>query len=126
MSYNLDDFRIKKIENFQIPLAEFYEPRGGYDDWFSKPQIIDFLTNEILIEGDCESCEFKGYLKDGIVELTDISIGGEGSGNFMERAGEDLLKSSTSGTLIARLTWEGGDSVEKLSIIDGIVEKEEL
>ena len=118
MSYNIDSFRVKKLENFKIAAKDFDKKV------FGRPQI-DLETNEILFEGDCETCEFEGILKDDFVELTKIQISGEGSGGFMIECGDALLKKST-GTLIATLTWERGDTVERISIIDGKKETEEL
>ena len=119
MSYNIDDFKVKKLENFKIALKDFDKKI------FGNPEF-DFETNEIKFESnECEICEFKGVLVDGYVELNKIGIYGEGSGHFMANIGDKLLKNST-GTLIARLVWEEGDSVEKLTIIDGVEEREEL
>jgi hypothetical protein len=119
MSYNIDDFKVKKLENFKISVKDFDKKV------FRKPKL-DLETNKIKFESrECEVCEFKGTLVDGFVELNKISIYGEGSGHFMANIGDELLKKST-GTLIARLVWESGDSVEKLTIIDGVEEREEL
>lgn len=118
MSYNIDSFKVKKLENFKIAVKDFDK------EIFGNPRI-DLDTNEILFEGDCETCEFEGILKDGFVELSRIDISGESSGGFMIECGDALLKKST-GTLIATLIWERGDSVERISIIDGKKETEEL
>jgi len=119
MSYNIDDFKIIKLENFRIAVKDFDKTV------FKKPKI-NLETNEISFKSNfCEVCKFDGILIDGFVELNKISIYGESSGHFMATIGDNLLKKST-GTLIARLVWESGDSVEKVTIIDGIEEKEEL
>lgn len=119
MSYNIDAFKIKKLENFKISVKDFDKKV------FGNPEI-DLETNEIKFESNnCEVCEFKGTLINGYVELNKISIYGEGSGHFMATIGDKLFKKST-GTLVARLTWEEGNSVENLTIIDGVEEREEL
>ena len=118
MSYNLDNFKIKKLENFKIAAKEFNKKV------FGNPKI-DLETNKILFEGDCEVCEFEGILNNGLIEISNISIYGEGSGNFMCDYGNNLLKNST-GTLIATLVWEGGDTIERITIIDGKKETEEI
>ena len=118
MSYNLDNFKVKKLENFKIAVKDFNKKV------FGKPQI-DLETNEILFEGDCEVCEFEGILNNGFVEISRISIYGEGSGQFMCEYGNSLLEKST-GTLIATLVWESGDTVERVTFIDGKKETEEL
>jgi hypothetical protein len=119
MSYNIDDFRVKKLENFKIKLKDFDKKVFGNPEFNFETKEIKFYSNE------CEVCEFEGVLVDGFVELNKISIYGEGSGHFMAMVGDNLLKSST-GTLVARVVWEEGDSVEKITIIDGVEKKKEL
>jgi hypothetical protein len=112
-SYNIDNFKVKKLENFKILYCNFDKKV------FGNPEF-DYETNEIKLKSnECEVCEFKGTLSYGFIELNKISIYGEGSGYFMHEIGNELLKKST-GTLIARLVWESGDTVEKMTIIDGI------
>lgn len=118
MSYNIDNFKIKEIENFRIPIKEF--------DKIVFRKDFDFDTNEIKIESDyCEECEFEGIVKDGIIELSKMTICGEGSGHFMATIGEALLEKST-GKLVARLIWEEGDSVENLMVENGIIDREKI
>jgi hypothetical protein len=119
MSYNLDNFKVKELENFRIPVKNFTKKD------FGKPKI-DLETNEIEFESKMsEIGEIKGKLVDGFVEVKKINIYGDGSGYFMNTVGDELLKNST-GTLVATLVWEDGDSVERLTIIDGIEKREEL
>lgn len=121
MSYNIDSFKIRKIENFKIPMIEFTDKK-----YFCNPEIVDLSTNKILISSNmAEVCDFEGYFKDDLFEITKINIYGEGSGHFMATKGDNILKNST-GTLIARLVWESGDSVENISYINGIFKREEL
>jgi hypothetical protein len=62
MSYNLDNFKVKKLENFKIPVKAFSKKD------FGKPEI-DLETNEITFESKiCESSEFTGLLANGFVE----------------------------------------------------------
>lgn len=119
MSYNIDSYRIKKLENFRIPLKAFTKEEFVKD--------YDFDTQEIKIESKIsEVGEFNGIVIDNtFVELTKISIYGEGSGYFMATVGDNLLKNST-GTLVATVVWEDGDEVERVKIIDGIVKTKKL
>ena len=112
MSYNIDSFKVKKLENFTIAVKNFDKKV------FGNPEI-DLDTNRVSFYGRmCEECEFEGTLENGFVVLDKINICGEGSGHFMATFGDKLLKNST-GTLKAVLVWESGDTIEKLSIVDG-------
>jgi len=126
MSYNVDNFKVKKIENLVIPVKAFYAfPKQGRYDMFGQPKILDIMTNEVVIEGDCECSEIKGILKDGNIHVSSISCYGEGSGHFYEEGLKPLLKAST-GVLKATVVWEDGDSVNKLTVTDGVFKEKEL
>lgn len=113
MSYNIDSFKVSKLENFKIAVKSFDKKI------FGNPEI-DFDTNRVSFYGRmCEECEFEGVLEDGFVTLDKIRISGEGSGHFMATFGDSLLKNST-GKLKAVLVWESGDTIERLSIVDGV------
>ena len=122
MSYNIDRFKVKKIENLVIPIKSIYP---SYDEWFNKPEIVDFDTNKVIITGECEGFEMEGFLKDGLLEVTDLDLWGEFSGHFMSDALEPVLRES-KGTLIATRVWEEGDSIDRLTVIDGNVKEEEI
>ncbi len=58
------------------------------------------------------------------LNVTDLSYYGEYSGTYWDEF-EKLLEQST-GTLKARVVWEGGDSVEVVTIENGEITREEL
>ncbi len=63
---------------------------------------------------------------DGIIyHIDSIDCSGEGSGAVMHHNIEPALKDSR-GTLIAVCIWEGGDSINKLTVKDGHVKWEAI
>ena len=126
MSYNVDNFKVKTIENLVIPISAFYAfPKQGRYEMFGQPRILDIVTNEVVIEGDCEVAEVKGILKDGNLYVSGISCYGEGSGHFYEEGLKPLLEAST-GVLKATVAWEDGDSVNKLTVTDGVFKEKSV
>ncbi len=122
MSYNIDTWKTKKLEDLKVPLQEFYTHERK-DFHPEKPTITDATTMEVEIGCMCEDSAIKGILKDGILTVTEIDISGEGSGTFMHEVFEPALRKST-GKLEAILIWEGGDSTCKLKVDDGSVNDE--
>lgn len=115
MSYNIDRWRTKKLDNLRIPLNSFfkhprseYHPKKSYDE--NGGLTLDFMESMI-----------KGVVKDGILTVSDIEFSGEGSGTIIDWILEPALKESM-GELIATCIWENGDSVNKLTVKDGITE----
>lgn len=119
MSYDIDTCKIKKMENLVIPLAAFYEYER--EDWHPKEPILDRKSGEMVLHCGCGQ-EIRGYLKDGFLEITKLSLCGEGSGSFMNYVLEGALRKST-GELEMVMIWEGGDSVTKMTVLDGIIEE---
>ena len=111
MSYNCDVFKVKKLENFRLPLKIF----AGWTFVISEEDELEMSCTDSTITGKLEGEDFV---------ITDMYIVGEGSGNIM-RILEVLFKNST-GTLIASTVWEGGDSVSRLTVVDGKVTWEEI
>lgn len=118
MSYNIDTFKVKKLENLVIPTAYFYEHNRK-----------DFHPKKVLGENDdscirfefSESCFVEGPVIDGIVQVKSINFCGEFSGTSMNEVFEPALENST-GVLIASCVWEGGDTVNQLRVENGEVE----
>lgn len=123
MSYNIDTWKTKKLENLTVPLEAFY--RHPREDWHPNPPIINNIeTKEVLLECGCGQ-EIRGALKDGMLTVTEFNMSGEGSGTFYNWILEPALKES-KGVLEAVLVWEGGDSISRLKVKDGAVESEEI
>ena len=123
MSYNIYTWKTKKLENLVIPLKAFFEHKRS--DWHPKqPEIVNAETMEIEIECGCGQL-IKGNLKEGAIHVTGFDMSGEGSGIFKSWILDEALKQST-GELEAVLIWEGGDSISRLSVKDGIIEESDV
>ncbi len=123
MSYNIDTWKTKKLENLQVPLKAFYEHERT--DWHpSQPEILDADTMRVELECGCEQA-IRGVLKDGVLCIDEFEMYGEGSGSFRNYVLDNALKQST-GELEAALVWEGGDSITKLVVKDGELTETEI
>ncbi len=112
MSYNIDQWKLKRLENFTIPMSVFFlSPRK---DWHPEVEKDGDLT--VLFCG-CNQ-EIKGVEKDGLLHVSEIEMSGEGSGNFFHYVLDEALKQS-KGTLEAVRVWEGGDSIDRLFVENG-------
>jgi len=119
MSYNIDKWKTKKINNLRIPIQSFFT--NSRKDWHPNKEYDE---NGLLTLTMFES-EIKGKVIDGILEISSINIEGEGSGTSIDWIIEPALKDST-GELIASCIWEGGDSINKLIVKDGVVKWEDI
>jgi len=59
------------------------------------------------------------------IHVSEIENSGEGSGSFESYVLTEALKQS-KGKLIATRVWEGGDTIDKLTVIDGVVTEENV
>lgn len=117
MSYNINKWKTKELKNLEIPIDAFFKhPRT---DWHPEQHIEDAATGRAVLECGCEQ-KIHGFLADGKFKVTEFDMSGEGSGTFMEWILEPALKESI-GFLEAVLIWEGGDTVERLTVKDGVV-----
>lgn len=116
MSYNIDTWRTKKLEGLKIPISEIHK----------LPYVaINLLPeNKIEVAGVSEGFEIEGMLENDIIAVSQIVMTGEGSGRTWENV-ISCLKNST-GELIATQVWEGGDSITRLTVKDGIVIEENI
>lgn len=113
MSYNIDTWHTKKLNNLRIKLKDLHR--------LGNIQIIPTETEENWIEwqGETEIETISGVQDEKEIVVENIELAGEGSGRRFEEFC-DLLRGS-SGELDAVLTWEHGDSVTKLEVRDGEV-----
>lgn len=112
MSYNIDTFKVKKLENLKIDVknisGRYVEHKTDFETG-----ITEFFENESLY--------IAGKVEDRILSVSSVECYGEGSGSFMQEVLEDAFDGST-GTLIASCVWEGGDSINQLRVENGKVE----
>jgi len=119
MSYNIDVFRLKKLDNLRIPVFSLY--RHHRADWHPERTNNDdgTVTFEVL------ESKVSGIILGGTLHVKSISCRGEGSGTAMEWIFEPALKDSR-GELVASCVWEGGDSINRLTVKDGEVTWEDI
>jgi len=119
MSYNCDTFKVKKLENLKIPVESLYKHRRS--DWY--PDRID--KNGSVSFEIC-SATMDGYIENhNIFVCEKIDFSGEGSGTAIRMILEPALKDSM-GELIVSCVWEGGDTINKLTVKDGKVSWEDI
>lgn len=129
MSYNIDRWKTKELSDLEIPLNALYEidkslvSRGWKPD---PPQVVGVEGDGARVRIEEAWGEIEGLLTpDSILKVSKISITGEGSGTFCHDILTPALKQS-KGKLVAVRVWEGGDSIDRLTVIDGKVESEEI
>lgn len=120
MSYNIDTWKTKKLENLVIPLDSFFV--SDRTDWHPE-KIFDEDGSICLSLSQGEGVS--GKLIDGQIHVESIELRGEGSGTEMNLIVEPALKTST-GELIVSMIWEGGDSINKIIVKDGDVKWEDI
>ena len=119
MSYNITNFRLKRLENLSIPLSSFN--LSERKDWHPKIEYIS--ESELLITGGCGQ-EIKGTKVGDSIVVEELDLCGEGSGYYMYYVLNECFKRSI-GVLEATLIWEGGDSITSLLVENGkVIEKE--
>jgi hypothetical protein len=112
MSYNITSWRTNLLKDFRIPLKMLTRPDLG--SW--KPDVVyeedgaaAFMIGEATIHGTVEG--------DDLV-VDDVDISGECSGHGFNDVFDPAFKAA-KGHLKALLTWEGGDSIERRSWLNG-------
>jgi len=102
--------------DFQIPLSVVQELP------YAEVELLP--ENKVSVSGVSEGFELEGVLNDGNISVSKIHHSSEGSGHTWD----DLLEAlkHSKGNLIATQVWEGGDSITKLIVKDGVVEQEEI
>lgn len=114
MSYNVTGFTIKKLDSFTLPYDAVLEMAEG--ELIDKDGVLtfdNFYAELMEITGTCDGDRLC---------VTDLHYGSEGSGTYWDKF-EELLQTST-GTLKARVVWEGGDTVEIVTVDNGTITRE--
>lgn len=91
MSYNITSWDVKEIKDFKIPIESLYK-YGREDYWPDKPKL-DIKTGNISISCGCEQ-EIHGKLEDGILNVKEIDMFGEGYGTFFHEVFNHVLGDS--------------------------------
>lgn len=120
MPYNIDNWKTKELENLEIPLSAFF-PESN-EMWWPEKELME---NGTMILTFCDTAQVIGWMGGDYLHVKDIEFYGEGSGTSMAEIFEPALEQS-KGKLVASLVWEGGDSINRLHVIDGHVEWEDI
>ena len=119
MSYNIDTFKVKELKYFIIPVDSIY--KSDRKDWYF--ERINQDDGTVLFENIETS--IKGIVKDNLFHVSEIDCSGEGSGFIMNEILIPAFKDS-KGYLEAICIWEGGDSITRLIVNDGIVKEKNI
>lgn len=120
MSYNIDTWKTKRLKDFRVPLEAFFS--SSRKDWH--PTRLNEDDGSVTLDFGWDS-EMHGSLVDGILHVDRIVIRGEGSGFLMHEIIEPAFRKST-GVLEAARVWEGGDSIDRLRVCEGVVTAEDI
>lgn len=112
MSYNISTWKHIHIENLRIPLSVLTDEE--------ECEVRLLPKGYIEVGGLAEDFFITGKLNGEWVDVHSLKSSGEGSGSSYEALKMILLKST--GILEAVLIWERGDSISKLSVINGVIE----
>ncbi len=121
MSYNIDNWKLKKLDNFKISLDSiealpYTECMIGIDHAKANAPML------FNAEGMSEGFELHGSIEDGTVTVVSLKNYGVGSGSTWDEFINMLSKSE--GKLEAIMIWEGGDSITRLTVEDGEITDE--
>lgn len=111
MSYNIDTWTTKKLENLRIPFSALTDEK------------VVTIQNGV-VKANISLCE-DGYVRgelqaDGMILVREIKLCGLVSGNALHDVLVPALEQS-AGELAAILIWEGGDSITRLTAVEGVV-----
>lgn len=118
MSYDITFWKTKELVDLRIPVASLYKhKRADYHPVREdRDDVAVFWMGEF---------EIKGTVQDGWLHVADIYGSGECSGTVVSQVFEPALADST-GRLVAARVWEGGDSIDRLTVVDGVVTIESI
>jgi len=121
MSYNITFWKTKELTDLKIPVASFYKSERA--DWH--PQAEELNDNLVRINLFDEESYIIGTVIDGVITVSEIDIYGEGSGSVVDIIVNPAFQDST-GKLVAVRVWEGGDSIDRITVDNGVVTIEKI
>jgi hypothetical protein len=118
VSYNIDTFKVKRLEDLTIPVPSLYTHlrKDLHPTKMFSKKSDSWVRFQFM-----ESCFIEGLVIDNAIHVKAIDWCGEGSGNDMTEILEPALENS-AGVLVASCVWAGGDSVNQLRVENGKVE----
>lgn len=108
MSYNITAWRTIRLDGLSIPV----------DGAFRK-EAYEWGKDNALTIRLCEDKGLSGVYADGWLQVERINLRGEGSGWGWEALKAALVRSI--GYLDAVLIWEGGDSITRVTSVNGSI-----
>lgn len=118
MGYNITNFKIKKT-SLEVSVKDIYALEKSLEWLDMEPLQYNPLTGEATIEMGCGQT-IEGVLEGDLLKIKDMYMSGDGSGHIYNDVLIPLLKKS-KGKLQALVTWEGGDTINKLVSVEGKV-----
>jgi hypothetical protein len=115
VSYNIDTWKTVELNDLSIPLASFNKELVK---WSEPPKVQITLGGDAGIAGNVS-------VDNTQINVEQVNIRDVGSGWDFHNYLLPALKKS-SGTLVAFLVWEGGDSMSVLTVKDGNVQHEDF
>jgi len=120
MGYNVDTWKTKELDNLRVPVASLFKHERS--DWHpARQDKADGTTVFCVMEGS----KLRGKIEGDTLVVSSIESYGEGSGTSLNWIIEPALQDST-GKLVAVRVWEGGDSIDRFTVIDGVVTSENI
>ena len=119
MSYNVTHWKTKELSDLQIPIASLFKHERTDLHPYRKDlgnEVTKFSFGEVSITG---------VVNGNWLHVTKIYGSGECSGSAMDFFLEPALADSR-GRLVAARVWEGGEYLDLLTVIDGVVTKEPI
>jgi hypothetical protein len=120
MAYNVDTWKTKKLKDLRLPVASLF--KSERKDWHPNRREQPDGTVRFSV---CEDVFIIGRLDGDVLVVSNICARGEGSGTALQLVIEPALADSR-GTLVVRRVWEGGDSIDELTVVDGEVKSEAI
>lgn len=134
MGYNVTNWKTKELQNLTIPINALFAD----EDWLPEQSTVDtnpaFYTwrwGESYIKGsivgEAETTSNGAIPPDStqMLAVDGIRVEGDGSGYLLWKVLKPALEKS-KGRLVAVRIWEGGDSVDRLTVVDGDVNEESV
>jgi len=121
MSYNITSWKTKVLIDLKIPVESLYKHQRT--DWHPQAEELEGALHKFHVAS--EGSYIMGDVVDGMINVADIHLCDEGSGIAWDWIIKPALKDS-KGKLIAIRIWEGGDSIDKLTVLDGVITEEEI
>jgi hypothetical protein len=114
MSYNITMFKVKRLESLRIPVSAVSSATPGWE-----PVREDNAGETAFFTMD--ESRIAGRIISNTLHVSNIFCHGEGSGYSMDKWIEPALKQSI-GFLEAVCIWEDGDTINRLTCADGVVQ----